>query len=317
MRSVCVVGATGYVGAEICRWVLGHPDLELSTVVSASQAGRPLAHVLPGLAGCTDVVLTPFDAAAAATHDVVFLATPHGAAAPLAAQLGSAPLVVDASADHRASPDWIHGPPELVPNELAGGDLRISCPGCFATALELAIGPFVAAGAVVGPVTVAAATGSTGSGASPRAATHHPERMVNLKAYKVLAHQHVPEVLRVLGRLGEAPELHFVPWSAPMDRGIFLTAFVPISPGLSAEAVVVDAYAAQPLVRLRSETPELRHVRGTAFADLAVHQQHQTATILVAIDNLGKGAAAQAVQWANRALGLPDARGLVTPGALP
>jgi N-acetyl-gamma-glutamyl-phosphate reductase len=149
---------------------------------------------------------------------------------------------------------------------------------------------------VQGAVTVAAATGSTGSGASASAGTHHPERFSNLKAYKVLQHQHVPEILAFLGGLGTAPELAFVPLSAPVDRGIFATCFVPVDAAVDAQAVLHDAYARHPMIRLRPVSPELRLVRGTNFADLSVHQQGGIAAVLCAIDNLGRGAAAQAVQ---------------------
>jgi N-acetyl-gamma-glutamyl-phosphate reductase len=168
----------------------------------------------------------------------------------------------------------------------------------------------VAAGVVAGPVDVAAATGSTGSGAAPSAGTHHPERFVNLKAYKVLSHQHVPEVRAFLAGHGEAPALRFVPWSAPLDRGIFATSFIPLAGEVDAAAIVREAYAAAPLIRLRAGTPELRHVRGTAFCDLAVHQGDGVAVVLAAIDNLGRGAAAQAVQALNLACGWPADTGL-------
>ncbi len=302
-----VVGATGYVGAELCRWLLGHPELELAAVVSRSRAGQRLGDVIPGLDGVTDLVLA--DPGALAGLDVVMLATPHGAAAPLVADLADLPVIVDCSADHRHAPGWVYGQPELAREALPGAR-RIAAPGCFATAMSLAIGPLVPH--LAGPVCIAAATGSTGSGADPKPATHHPERFHNLKAYKVLAHQHVPEVCTFLG----LSSLTFVPQSAPVDRGIFCTAFVPVGE-VDARSIVADAYATAPLVRLRSETPELRHVRGTAFADLAAHQDGGTAVVLVAIDNLGKGAAAQAVQALNLALGLPEACGLLVPGSLP
>jgi N-acetyl-gamma-glutamyl-phosphate reductase len=173
----------------------------------------------------------------------------------------------------------------------------------------------VEAGVVRGEIHATGLTGSTGSGATPSAAAHHPERAVNLKAYKVLAHQHGPEVSALLASLGEAPPLRFVPHSAPVDRGILVTTFVPVEGG--AEPVLREAYAGRPLVRFREGSPELRHVRGTAFADLAVAQEGGTAVVLVAIDNLGKGAAAQAIQAANLALGLPEAAGLFRAAATP
>lgn len=312
---VGVVGATGYVGSELVRWLLDHPEAELCTVVTTSRAGVPLGEAVPALAGLSDLVLQPFDAGALGALDALFLATPHGAARPLAEQLRGAPArLVDASADHRHAPGWVYAVPELDGERLVGAP-RVSAPGCFATAIELAVGPLVKAGLVTGPVCVAGATGSTGSGATPSAGTHHPERFANLKAYKVLTHQHAPEVRAFLATLGEAPALHFVPTSAPLDRGILVTAFVPVAG--DARAAIGDAYAGRPLIRLREGSPELRHVRGTAFADLSVHQDGGMAVVLVAIDNLGKGAAAQAVQCFNLAAGLPEAAGLRRAPATP
>ncbi|MCA9490437.1 MAG: N-acetyl-gamma-glutamyl-phosphate reductase [Myxococcales bacterium] len=310
---VGVVGATGYVGSELCRWLLEHPRFELTSVVSTSRAGRALADEVPALSGLTDLVLQPFDERLGAL-DAVFLATPHGAARPLVGALDGVPLLVDASADHRHAPGWVYGQPELVGDALVGAT-RIAAPGCFATALELAIGPLVKAGLVTGAVTATGMTGSTGSGATPSDGTHHPLRAVNLKAYKVLSHQHVPEVRGLLAALGEAPPLHFVPHSAPVDRGILVTAFVPVSG--SPMSALDDAYRGHRLVRRRVGSPELRHVRGTAFADLAVAEGAGVAVVMVAIDNLGKGAAAQAVQAANVALGWEGTTGLLRAATTP
>mgnify|MGYP001167847302 CR=1 FL=1 len=311
--KVGVVGATGYVGAEIVRWLLAHPALELATVVSGSRAGTPIAAVHPGLEGLCDLVLAEFDAQALAVLDAVFLAVPHGAARPFAQALDAAgtPIIVDASRDHRHAPGWIYGQPEWNA-ELLAGATRIAAPGCFATAIALAIAPFVDAGVVSGPVTVAAATGSTGSGAAASAGTHHPLRFTNLKAYKVLGHQHVPEIRSFLATLGEAPPVSFVPISAPIDRGILATCFVPVSADVDAGAILRDAYASHPLIRVRSTSPELRHVRGTALCDVAAFRQADASAggaddvvaVISAIDNLGRGAAAQAVQALQTALGL-------------
>lgn len=303
-----IVGATGYVGSELVRWVLGHPELELACVVSTSRPGQPLGDVVPALYGLTGLVLAPFDPAALDALDVVFLATPHGAAKALARQL-TRPIVVDASSDHRLAPGWVYGQPELAGERLPGAR-RIAAPGCFATAMELALGPLVQAGVARGPIAITALTGSTGSGATASAGAHHPERFANVKAYKVLRHQHVPEVRGFLASLGVPPTIHFVPISAPFDRGIFLAATSAVDG--DAVAILRDAYAGRPLVRLRAETPEVRHVRGTALADLAVHQDGDHAVVLVALDNLGKGAAAQAVQALNLALGRPEQTGLLT-----
>lgn len=303
---VGIIGATGYAGSETVRWLLGHPEVEVASMVSSTRAGTRLDAVLPSLYGYTDLVLEAFDPTAMAQLDAVLIATPHGAAAPLVAELEQAPRILDLSRDHRHAPGWTYG---LVEWAELDGATRIAVPGCFATAIALAVAPFVAAGVVEGPVCVAAATGSTGSGASAKAATHHPERFVNLRAYKVLNHQHVPEILGVLGDLGTAPELHFVPLSAPVDRGIFATCFVPVGEA-DAASLLQAAYAEQSMIRVRPGSPQLRHVRGTGLADLSVHQDGSMAAVLSAIDNLGKGAAAQAVQCLNRSLGLPVDTGL-------
>jgi N-acetyl-gamma-glutamyl-phosphate reductase len=310
-----IVGGSGYVGSELLRWSLLHPELEVASVVSTSRAGQPVVEIAPGLAGHTDLVFEPLDAQRLSSLDAVFLATPHGTSAALAEALAAAPVIVDCAADHRHAPGWVYGQPEWHREQLAGAT-RIAAPGCFATAIELALAPLVAAGVAPQAAFVTAATGSTGSGATPRAGTHHPERFTNLRAYKVLAHQHVPEIRGLLGGLGTAPAVHLVPVSAPVDRGILASVLVEVGEA-SAAAIVADAYAAAPLVRLRAASPELRWVRGTAHADIAVHQQDGVASVLVAIDNLGKGAAAQAVQALNLALGLPEAAGLHTPSLTP
>jgi N-acetyl-gamma-glutamyl-phosphate reductase len=222
---------------------------------------------------------------------------------------------VDCAADHRHAPGWVYGQPEWNREALVGAT-RVAAPGCFATAVTLALAPLVAAGVALVAAWVTAATGSTGSGATPSSGTHHPERFTNLRAYKVLRHQHVPEVRRCLAGLGAAPDLHLVPLSAPVDRGILASVLVQVG-DVDAAALFADAYAGAPLVRLRSDSPELRWVRGTALADVSVHQDGDVAAVLVAIDNLGKGAAAQAVQALNLALGWPETAGLHTPAVTP
>lgn len=301
---VGVVGATGYVGAELVRWILGHPSLELAAAVSSSSAGRSLADAIPELLGLTDLRLEAFDPDRLSRLDAVFLATPHGAARPLAAALDT--RIIDCSADHRHAEGWVYGLPEFQRQRLVGAR-RIAAPGCFATAIALALAPLVQADLIDGDVQVVGATGSTGSGATPSQGTHHPERFANLKAYKVLRHQHVPEVRSFLEGLGRAPELHFVPWSAPVDRGILVTCFARLSRDVDAAARFTHAYAPHPHVRMRAGTPELRHVRGTVFCDIAVHQDDRQVVVLSAIDNLGKGAAGQAVQCLECALDLPGA----------
>ena len=314
-----VVGATGYAGAELVRFLLGHPMLRLTAVASTSRAGQPLTAVHPGLLGFTDLVFDPVDPIQLAQLDVVFLAVPHGAATDLAAALDTAGArcIVDLSADHRHQDGWVYGQAEWHRDALYGAR-RIAVPGCFATAIAVALAPFVVAGAISGPVPCVAATGSTGSGAAPKSTAHHPERMVDLKAYRVLNHQHTPEVEAFLRGLGSFEGLQFVPLSAPLDRGILATCFVRLpDPDVDPFALVADAYAERRLVRVRREPPHVRHLRGTALCDLSVHRDGDVAVVLSALDNLGKGAAAHAIQGFNLSVGMAVDTGLGMMPCLP
>ncbi len=319
--DVALVGATGYAGAELLRLLIGHPAVTVSQCVSTSRAGQRIDAVHPGLAGFVDGCFVGVDDLDLEGVDVLFLATPHGAAGPWVERADAAdvPLVIDLSADHRHAPGWVYGQAEWH-RDLLPGAMRVAVPGCFATAISLALAPFVAAGHFTGPVQIVAATGSTGSGATPKEGTHHPLRFVNLRAYKILKHQHVPEISIFLAGLGPVGPLHFVPLSAPLDRGILATCFLRPDPVLeleAARALLEEAYAEHPLVRVRDDSPELRHVRGTGLCDLSVHADGEQLVVLAALDNLGKGAAAQALQCLNLALGLPGELGLGAPPCLP
>ncbi|MEO0602582.1 MAG: N-acetyl-gamma-glutamyl-phosphate reductase [Myxococcota bacterium] len=314
--KVGVVGVSGYAGSELCRWLLEHPSLELSVAVGRSAAGQRLDEVHPGLGGLTALEVEAWEPEVVADCDVVCLAVPHGQARALAEAVPEGVRIADLSADHRHADGWLYGLVDWTDADFTTAE-RVAVPGCFATAIALALAPFAAAEAIRGPVTVSACTGSTGSGATPGRGTHHPERAVNLRAYKMLRHQHVPEIEATLAAVGQPADLVFVPLSAPVDRGILATAFVPVRSGLDPVAVVREAYADAALVRLRDESPHVRHVRGTAFADLWVGQQHGHAVVISAIDNLGKGAATQAVQCLNRMAGLPAHTGLRRSPSLP
>lgn len=314
MIRVGVVGASGFVGAEVIRRVLAHPVLELAAATSQSASGKRLAAVHPALEGLTELEVEAFDGERLAALDAVILATPHGVSASLVASLEGAPLIVDCSRDHRHAEGWVYGLAEYASPALAGAR-RVAVPGCFATAIALAGAPLVAAGVVDGPMRVVAATGSTGSGAHASAGTHHPTRFANLKAYKVLSHQHVPEVVAFWSEIGQAPRLDFVPISAPIDRGILATLMCSVTPGTDARSIVADFAASHAHVRLREGSPELRFVRGTSFCDLAVSQDGDTVAVISAIDNLGKGAAGQAMQCLDLALGLSPST--LVPPALP
>lgn len=321
MIKVGVVGGTGYAGAELIRILLMHPRVELAQVVSHSKSGTRLDVLHPGLLGCTELVAADFNPERLAELDAVFVAVPHGKAAPLcdALDAAGAKVILDLSRDHRHADGWVYGQAEWNTPSLPGAS-RIAVPGCFATAITMACAPFVATGEVVDTPRIVAATGSTGLGATPAKSGHHPERFTNLKAYKVLSHQHGPEINTFLSGLAKVEPVRFVPLSAPIDRGILATAMIPMKRAWSQEEAraVLDAkYAEHPLVRVRESSPEIRHVRGTAFCDVATFVDGNDVVVITAIDNLGKGASTQAVQCLNHCFDWPVETGLIHPPTLP
>ena len=316
--TAAIIGVTGYVGSELARLLGHHAHLSLEAVYSRSAAGKPLGEVVPPLAGFTSLVVRDLNAKEAATFDVVFVATPHGVARDLVQDLlrHGDPIIVDMSADHRHAEGWVYAQPEWMAQSVQGAR-RLAIPGCFATALGLSLAPMVAAELVSGPICASGVTGSTGSGVNAKRATHHPERFVNLKAYKVLQHQHVPEVRGFLSYFGDAVDLNFVPHSGPFDRGIFTTCFIPTKQPEQALHAFSEAYDTAPLIRFRSQSPELRWVRGTAFCDLSVHHTAGHVVVLAAIDNLGRGAACQGLQALNLSCGWPTTMGLWSAAVTP
>ena len=309
MIRVAVLGASGYTGAETLRWVLGHPDLELVGATANKHAGKKLSALWPSL-NC-DITLTTEPPAA----DAYFLCLPHGEAAKLAPQLSG--KIIDLSGDHRLNTEqtrrwyklerptepWLYGLPELGHQRYAEVD-RVANPGCFATALALALLPMH--GALPPVVQAVGLTGSTGSGASPTEGTHHPTRAENLRPYKdkVLKHQHAPEVENALGG---GFRLDFVPISAPLRRGILVT--VPLA-GATAERYL-DFYAGNPLVRVCDAAPDTLSVLGSPRADLGVVEgEDGQAVVFCAIDNLCRGAGSQAVVNLNLLMGWEATRGM-------
>jgi N-acetyl-gamma-glutamyl-phosphate reductase len=187
--------------------------------------------------------------------------------------------------------------------------------------VALALFPLAARGLLRGEAVVFAVTGSSGSGAEPGPGTHHPERFDDFRAYKVLGHQHVPEIERLLRESGAAdPRVALVPHSGPFSRGIFATATVRLEGGADravAEGLFREVYGGEPFVRIRPDTPRVGVVEGTNFADLAVHVRDGRLVVLCALDNLGKGMASQAVQNLNLMFGFPETEGLLEHGRRP
>lgn len=347
--GVIVLGASGYVGGELLRWIAGHPAMELLGAISKSHSGSPIIAAFPHLALAfpEDQFRSPEEIPAllrrgegAFARIACLSAAPHTASAPqIAALLEEAEAagieipVVDLSADFRhADPDTFeriygvsHPTPDLLPTFRSGlpeltfhdepGD-RIGHPGCFATAAALAAAPLCRTGRVSREIHIAAITGSTGSGGKPKPTTHHPQRHANLYTYKALSHRHTPEMEDMLTPPGGLrPRVRFVPHSGPFARGIHATVFAtPASPMTGDElgALYQDFYAAAPLVRV-SESPRLKEAVGSATAIVGARTDGETVVAFSVIDNLGKGAASGGVQWMNRVLDLPDDAGLTTP----
>jgi len=343
-----VIGGSGYGGAEMIRRLLVHPDVELVRVASIDLVGEPLSAADPALEGQTDLVFEGIPAAEAARGvDVVLLGLPHTVAATKVPEIAALPRVkvVDMSGDFRLKdpaeyarwykhvhpcperlPDFVYGLPEL--NREAIRKARfVASPGCFATTIELALLPLARAGLLEGVVHVQGITGSSGSGVAPSAGTHHPVRAGNLRTYKPLEHQHVPEIVQTLHAAGARDlALRFVPVSAPLGRGIFATAFLELPEAWTQErleALYREAYAGEPFVRVpRRRLPEVAAVSGSNFAEVGVaagpaRGGARTVTVFGAADNLVKGGAGQAIENMNLVLGLDEKASLADPGPWP
>ncbi len=342
MIRTAIVGASGYSGAELVRLLAGHPGAQLEEICAARSAGDRWEELYPGREHLFSGEIRPFEPAALAGFDAVFLALPHGASASAARRLrGRVGCVLDLSGDLRL-PDtasyrrWygldhpapellgeaVYGLPELFGESLPGAEL-IACAGCYATVAQLAAAPALALdGSAVGDVAVMAISGTSGAGRKSDLALSFSEVFGDLRAYRVGRHQHAPEIAQGLSRYaGREVRVTFVPHLAPVERGIAATVVLR-GEGTAAEGLLRayrGAYDAAPFVRVRDPAqslPAVRHVAGTNFCDLApvVDEAGGSMVVVGVIDNLLKGAAGQAVQLLNLAFGLPETQGLL-PGA--
>lgn len=343
---VAVIGAAGYVGGELLRLLLRHPQVADCVATSRSQAGKPIAELHPGVAELTDARfsgLTPGEVAR--DRDVVFLSLEHGESSRVAGEVFDAGprLVVDLAADFRITDPRLHerfyGPhsaPELVHRfryglaDILGEALRgadaIAAPGCFATAAQLALHPLRTL-PLAGPPALFGITGSSGAGVHPRPTTHHPSRAHNVFAYSPMGHRHEGEVVeqwrRWTGRADATARL--MTHSGPFVRGIHLTAhatLAPEAPALTADAVqamLLASYRGRPFVRLTAAPPELTHAVGTntALVHAVPSGDGREIQVMVALDNLVKGAGGQAIQAMNLALGLDETAGLLLGSPFP
>lgn len=337
MVDVAIYGGTGYVAAEAIRLTLGHPNFRLRWVVSQSAPGTSIQDAFPHLSGpIGDLCFVSEDALLAEIGSdpvAIIGCMPHGASASvmdrLLPRLPKGSHIVDLSADFRLSSASeyaeVYGHEHPAPNrfaeffcglpELGGwnGEPHVANPGCFATCLTLASAPLVAHGGSVGPLVFSGVTGSTGSGASPKPGTHHPTRCGGMWAYEPLQHRHIPEVKRMLSRVGDPGEIWFVPHSGPFARGIHVTLQTETSFD-NLKTIYKEYYGNSPFVSVFDRLPSVREVASTNRCHIGVQQSGSRAVITAVIDNLVKGAAGGGIQWLNRLFGFEETAGLWSAG---
>jgi len=338
---VAVAGASGYAGGEVLRLLLGHPEIEIGALTGGSNAGARFGTLQPHLLPLADRVLEPTTPEVLAGHDIVFLGLPHGQSAAVAEALGEDVLVVDCGADFRlkdaatwekfyGSPHagtWPYGLPELPGHRAAlKGTKRIAVPGCYPTAVSLALFPAYAAKLAEPEAVIVAASGTSGAGKAVKAHLLGSEVMGSMSPYGVGGgHRHTPEMAQNLSPIaGEPITVSFTPTLAPMPRGILATCSAKAKPGVTAEslrAAYEEALAGEPFVHLLPEGqwPQTSSVYGSNAALIQVALDEHAGRIIAisAIDNLVKGTAGGAVQSMNIALGLPEELGLPMNGVAP
>ena len=332
-----VVGATGYAGAELVRLLLGHPGVTLAAVGSVSYEGEPLSAVYPAYYGLCDMVCEP-ENAVAEKSDVVFAALPSGLSQGLAKECrGAGKAFIDLGADFRLEREadyhaWYsgtfqypelhaeaaYGLPELFREQIRGKKL-VANPGCYTTAVPLALAPALEAGLVCPEGVIAdCASGVTGSGRKPTQNTHFPELNESMTPYKVACHRHTPEMEQTFRKiLGREVTVTFVPHLLPVSRGILATCYAKLLPGAT-EQKLRDAYEAKYgkefFIRLLPEgrAADIKNVRLSNFCDISLHLDARAGVLVAvsAIDNMVKGAAGQAIQNMNLMFGLDETTGL-------
>jgi N-acetyl-gamma-glutamyl-phosphate reductase len=342
MITAAVLGASGYAGGELIRFLDGHPSMEVVHLGGHSAEGRTLGEIHPHLGGATRVIASQ-RADDLPEVDVVFLALPHGASAvPAMAIVAAGGRVVDLGSDFRLDTvaryreaygadhpfpeqlgSWAFGIPELFGSEIAGAR-TVAAPGCYPTSALLGLGPAAASGVVaVDDIVIDAMSGVSGAGRAVSEALQFGAVDESVRAYKVLEHRHQPEIERGIEALtGTAATVLFTPHLVPMQRGILSTIHTRLAPDATAADVVgaIDAaYEHSPFVRRIDGLPETRWVVGSNNAVISVRVDRRTGRVIIlsAIDNLVKGAAGQAIQCANLMFGIDEAAGLPTTGWMP
>ncbi|WP_022868449.1 N-acetyl-gamma-glutamyl-phosphate reductase [Schaalia vaccimaxillae] len=347
-----VAGASGYAGGEVLRLLAGHANIEVATVTAASSAGQKLGAFHPHIPSLADLTIKDTNANMLSGHDLVFLALPHGHSAAISSQLeslSSGSVIVDLAADHRLTdanqwehyyggefcPAWTYGMPELLHvgenyakaqrNELKNTD-RIAVPGCNVTAVTLAIQPAVARGLIdTRHICATLAVGYSGAGRALKPHLLASQAFSNMAPYGAGGtHRHIPEIIQNLSKAGGGQiGLTFTPVLVPTSRGILATVVAPLEDNVSCEHIeaAYSTYLREPLITVlpKGQYPNTGPLTGTGMVSIStsIDERAGTLTAIAAIDNLGKGTAAAAVQSANLALGLEELTAVPMIGVAP
>mgnify|MGYP003592210043 FL=1 len=310
-----VIGGAGYTAGELLRILVNHPNVEIVFVNSSSNAGNPVADVHSGLVGETDLVFTselPFEQV-----DALFLCSAHGDSKKFMDE-NNVPAnlkIIDLSTDYRekrADHDFVYGLPELNRDAICKAQ-RIANPGCFATAIQLALLPLAAAGLLTDEVHVNAITGSTGAGVKPSSTSHFSWRNNNISIYKAFDHQHLQEIGQSLRQLqnGFDKAVNFIPVRGNFARGIYATSYINCSLSLDeAKKLYKEYYQDAAFTFVVDKNPDMKQVVNTNKAIIYLEKHGDKLLIVSMIDNLLKGASGQAVQNMNLMFGLDEKAGL-------
>jgi len=313
--KVGVIGGAGYTAGELLRILINHPNVEIVFVNSSSNAGNPITDVHSGLIGETDLVFTselPF-----ASVDALFLCSAHGDSKKFmdSNEVPASVKIIDLSTDYRAkSPnhDFVYGLPELNRDEIRTAS-RVANPGCFATAIQLALFPLATAGLLTDEIHVNAITGSTGAGVKPSDTSHFSWRNNNISIYKPFGHQHLEEIGQSLRQLqaGFKKPLNFIPVRGNFARGIYATTYTNCSLTLDeAKKLYNDFYKGAAFTFVVNKNPDMKQVVNTNKGIVYLEKHGDKLLIVSMIDNLLKGASGQAVQNMNLMFGLDEKTGL-------
>ena len=311
---VGIIGGAGYTAGELIRILLYHPAAELRFIQSGSHNGQPVSAVHADLLGDTDLLFSDVNLE---ETDVLFLCSGHGKSLDYLNKIVIPPQVkiIDLSHDFRLKRegnDFVYGLPELNREQISVAT-KIANPGCFATAIQLALIPLASAGLLIDEVHIHAITGSTGAGQSPSVTSHFSWRDSNLSVYKAFEHQHLGEICQSLRQAqpGFGMDVNFIPVRGNHTRGIFVTAYTKFEGTLDAAQTIFDKfYATHPFVNISHENPDMKQVVNTNKGLLFLEKHGNKLMIISCIDNLLKGASGQAVQNMNLMFGLDERCGL-------